>query len=212
MGGNSSSTPPNPPGPEHDTNRPTTPPPRPSNTPDTSAKICSVHSSGFETDTLEDRYDAILEGIRVVYEIDVNTFIHSLLPRLPDRINPKEISAAVKADISSDPWNIFPTDEAAKEVKEDEMFKALASLFDMSVKKAADVSGLSPTFAYVVKPNVALPVPKRNSYHEPDALIYVKDTEWKSSYYVALTWEFKKEGGDVPVNDVRSSPLTSYEA
>ena len=206
MDSNSFSTPPNPPGQGlgHDTNRPTTLPPRPSNTPDAPVETCSVHSSSLETDTVE--------GIRVVYEIDVNTFIQSLLTRLPDKINPREISAVGKADSSSDPWNIFPTDGVAKDVKEDETFKAFASVFDISVKKAPGVSGFSPTFAYVVKPNVALSVPERNSYHEPDALIYVKDTEWKSSYYAGLTWVFEKEGGDVPVNDVRSSPLTSYEA
>ena len=167
-----------------------------------------VHSADFNISSrsLADREYSIFKNVRPVHQVEVEDFIRSLLPSLPDGVDAEHVLSEVENDESANPWASFSADTNSLSDGEI-MFKPLQRLFDKSIEVALRLGSQTheQTFSLIVKPREEPWIPTCPTNYRPSSLFYFKTGSHESYYDISLMMEFKKERGE-RVQDNVSSP------
>jgi hypothetical protein len=184
----------------------------------------NVHSSlHYQSDRLVDARLAVLKDLgKSIPEIPFESFLHNLAPKSPS-FNRHATMESLKSGSqpaivrSTNRWSKFPNTPNIATGSEDEIFKPMPEIFTKVV--AAIAANLDKnltnkcTIDFVQNPNRAPTSAERRNESRPDGILVLKDREKEMSKDgkkenirwadIVLSCEYKRNGGDEDLNDVR---------
>lgn len=173
----------------------------------------AVHSShSYQNGLLEDARLAVLQDLGTsIPEISFQTFIDFLAPTKPQF----DIGAAINALKSesilsaSGRWSAFDKEPKDQLGHENDVFKPMTNIFTKAVDAIIKHSNLTDSRRstdFLQNPNSAPKSMERHNATKPDGYLLVKDrleqgvVSWAD---VVISCEYKKDGGDEQLDDVR---------
>ena len=190
----------------------------------TDAKIVIPSSQGiaYRIGALNDKRGVLDDFAPSIPELDVDTFIASLLPPLPDGVNIEEIVEELigSNDLVMLPtakrfyWSAFPTDPANSGSTENKTFAALINVYNAVMKDVPANLQANKAISKLVSNPDRVPYSQRTHRTRPDAYMILNESSVNSEheyYYwedVAVTMEFKKSNSDNDRSDVGCTSTT----
>jgi len=180
----------------------------------------AVHSShSYQNGLLEDARLAVLQDLGTsIPEIPLQTFIAFLTPPKPQFYICVPVNALKSESIlsASGRWSAFDKEPKDQLGHENDVFKPMTNIFTKVVNaiiKHSDLTDSRCSIDFLQNPNSAPKSAERHTATKPDGYLLVKDrleqgvVSWAD---VVLSCEYKKEGGDEQLDDVRLTQKHRY--
>jgi hypothetical protein len=183
---------------------------------DTERNIPSSHGIAYRTGDLDDKRGAVLDDFAPsIPELDMDTFIISLLPPLVPDVDTEKIMEnlimsgdLVIGDNERFFWSAFPTDPASSGCTENETFAGLAKIYSAVMKNVPSNLLVQATSKLVLNPNSS-PYSQRTHQTRPDGFMVLNTSSVEQGkldvpYWadLSVTMELKKNNSNNDHSDV----------